>query len=197
MSWIGETLLSGGLSLLGGSRANKERRKLAERQMSFQERMSSTAHQRQVADLRAAGLNPILSAKYGGSSTPGGAMPTVEDVVTPAVSTARQARRVNQELKVMKETENKTRQETRNLKEGEKLTREQALKTIADREKQLVEITNAEEVHQVLKAQAEAARADAKFYQSDFGKTMRNMERVLRSLGLSSADLPRVGGAKK
>lgn len=72
-------LIGAGGSILGSGLSSALGAYQAGKQMDFQERMSSTAHQREVKDLKAAGLNPILSARLGGSSSPPGAMAPTPD----------------------------------------------------------------------------------------------------------------------
>jgi len=98
MAWQAAAIQAGGAYL-----QNRQAKNAASRQMAFQERMSNTAIQRQVADMRKAGINPILAAKYGGASTPAGASYTPSNLGAAAMQGYKDyssAKQIQQQAKV-------------------------------------------------------------------------------------------------
>lgn len=183
-------------SAVGQHQANKQNLKIAREQMAFQERMSNTATQRAVEDMRLAGINPILAAGRPASS-PGGASATMQDTIGPAVetgvSTAMQGLRVKEEMKQIRAATKKLDAEAASASELERMTRDRVnwmLNLSGDQDKRNSwklyesELTSAQQTARAAKvgvdtqlARLVAEQNTAKF-ESDIGKmspTLRNL----------------------
>lgn len=166
MDPITGAVLAGAGSLIQGLGSYKS----AQKQMKFQREMSDTAIRRQMADMRAAGINPILAARTGGASTPGGSAYQIPNIGQAAVEGYKGASSAGQ---MQAQTSLAGKQE--GLVEAQTvLSKEQARKVTAEIDKLMPE--------QIYKIHSEAKLNNANARLADTREALTSLQRSLLAL---------------
>lgn len=201
-------------------RAEQASQAFAREQMSFQKEMSNTAYQRATADMKKAGINPMLAYMQGGASSPQGASGSAQmarldsermgDALTSGINSAIDTTRLKKELK---ETDSRiSLQDAQKTQSKAQASLQNSLKTQSEAQasllntsakKQAEEIKNIKKTGKILSHQEKVIGTKAAF---DIDKTkldhkMLNYDAInqrvqsgLGTLGTAMGIMPNIGG---
>lgn len=191
MSWLGN-FAGAALGAVGGLFANHQQNKQFQMNYDLAKNQLYNQHQIEVADLRAAGLNPILSANGGNSTfgaSSGGSYENVGSAATSGYMAAQQAKNLEAQNSAIDAQIIKTRAEAQNVIADTALKQAQTANTKGLTSLIPLQRQNIFAMTEQAKAQTQSWQMQVKVAEANIQKTLQDISNSIRITDASVNEL--------